>query len=331
MKRIGNLMPEIATLDNLYLAYYKARRGKHWKQEVLDFERNLQDHLLALQAELVTGKIAVGDYHYFRIYDPKERQICAASFRERVLHHALMNVCHAHFERYQIHDSYACRVGKGSHAAVIRAREFSKKNRYFAKLDVRKYFETIDHNKLKVALARVFKDQTLLQIFYDGIDAYEIEQNKGVPIGNLTSQYFANHFLAQADHFVKETLSAKYYVRYMDDMVLWHNDLKILNAQVKSLENYLLDVLGCTPKQSVISRVKRGLPFLGYVVWHNKLSLAKRSRKRFLRNMKRLTHDLRHNIITERTYQSKILPILAFLLPTNSFLFRKSVLLRLET
>lgn len=133
--------------------------------------------------------VSVGDYHYFKVFDPKERSICAAAFNERVLHHALMNVCHPIFERAQIFDSYASRIGKGTYAALDRASHFTKRYKWFLKLDFKKYFDSIQHGVVKSQLQRLFKDQELLNIFNSIIDTYEVAPSQGVPIGNLTSQY----------------------------------------------------------------------------------------------------------------------------------------------
>ena len=177
-----------------------------------------------MQKGLVAQTLQIGDYHYFKIHDPKERLICAASFSERVLHHAVMNVCDPFFNRYQIFDSYACRKSKGTYAALDRARHFNHHFKWYLKLDVRKYFDSIHHGRLKRLLVKQFKDKSLLDLFNGIIDSYHVSDACGIPIGNLTSQYFANHYLAVADHFIKEELRIKGYVRYMDDMVLWHND-----------------------------------------------------------------------------------------------------------
>jgi len=328
MVKTGNLLPHIATLDNLYLAYWKAKRGKEHKEEVFAFGQNLKANLLTLQTDLLNGAVEIGNYHYFTIYDPKERLICASSFRERVLQHALMNICHHTFEKFQINDSYACRKNKGTYAALDKAKVFSSKYRFFAKLDVRKYFETIDHQLLKDALCRLFKDKDLLAIFDQIIGSYENVPQKGIPIGNLSSQYFANHFLGIADHFIKEQLNAKAYLRYMDDMVIWDNDLATLNAIVKEFENFLGKNLLCPMKPSVINAIENGLPFLGYVVYSHKVNLAKRSRTRFVRKLKHLDALLAQHQIGESVYQKKILPLLAFVQKANSFLFQKKVILR---
>jgi RNA-directed DNA polymerase len=327
MRKTGNLLPRIAALDNLYLAYWKAKRGKEHKPEVFAFGQNLKANLLALQTGLFSGTLKIGDYHYFTIYDPKERLICASSFRERVLQHALMNICHDTFEKFQINDSYACRKGKGTYAALDKAKIFSAKYRFFAKLDVRKYFETIDHQLLKQALARLFKDQALLAVFHQIIGSYQNAPQKGIPIGNLSSQYFANYFLGLADHFIKEQQRAKAYVRYMDDMVIWANDLARLNVLVKEFENFLSQKLLCALKPSVINAIDKGLPFVGYVVYRRKVNLARRSRTRFRRKLNHLNALLANQQITEAAYQRKILPLLAFVQKADAFLFQKKVIL----
>jgi len=142
MKRQGNLIEKIAALDNLELAYYQAQKGKADKKEVYEYGQWLQENLLKLQQQILTGEVEVGNYHYFTIYDPKERLICAAPFDQRVLHHALMNVCHPFFEKVQIFDSYASRLGKGTYAALERAKFFNRRYQWFLKLDFRKYTST---------------------------------------------------------------------------------------------------------------------------------------------------------------------------------------------
>ena len=164
-KKASNLLAAIADPDNLRLAFWKARKGKSYSEEVEAYRQNLDANLMDLRRQILRGSVEVGDYRYFKIFEPKERQICASAFREQVLHHALMNICHPYFERVLISDSYASRKGKGTHRAVERAQYFSRKNRYFLKLDVRKFFESIHHDVLKTQLSRLFKDTMLLNIF----------------------------------------------------------------------------------------------------------------------------------------------------------------------
>jgi len=224
MKRAGNLIARIADPDNLRLAFLKAAKGKRAHACVSVFAAQLNEQTASLRNEIICGTPDVGHYTFFTIHDPKKRVICAASFRERVLHHAVMNVCEPVFEAYQFHDSYACRVGKGTHAALRRAGFFARRYAWYLKMDIRKYFDSIDHETLRHLLTRRFKDTKVLAIFSRVIESYATAHGKGVPIGNLLSQHWANFYLGLFDHWVKETLRVNGYVRYMDDFILWHNE-----------------------------------------------------------------------------------------------------------
>jgi len=243
MKRVNNLLPLIEDMGNLRLAFWKAGKGKRHAAAVLVYQENLEVNLRELQGQIRAGCVAVGDYRYFLVYEPKEREICASAFREQVLHHALMNVCHPHFDRKLIHDCYASRKGKGTYAALERAKDYTRKYSWYLKLDVRKFFASIHHDVLKGQLAAMFKEERLLRIFFQIIDSYEASQGRGVPIGNLTSQYFANHYLSGLDHYIKEQLGMEAYVRYMDDMVLWNDDKMVLKAVDKVVTAYLENCL----------------------------------------------------------------------------------------
>jgi len=322
MKRENNLVLSIADPDNLRLAFWKARMAKDSKMEVADFRISLDKNLLLLRNELLSGNVQVGNYHYFTIYDPKERKICAAEFRERVLHHALMNVCHANFEKYQISDSYASRIGKGTYAALERAAAFQKKYKWFLKLDVRKYFDSIDHEVLKSMLLKRYKDQALLQVFFQIIDSYQSVAGKGLPIGNLTSQYFANHYLAFADHHIKEKMQVPAYVRYMDDMVIWADDKNLLLRIGYEFQSFLESELSLTLKPFCLNSTVKGLPFLGYVLFPATTLLNNRSCKRFKIKLKQYTYKLNHEEWSQNEYQAHILPLIAFVKHANTFSLR---------
>jgi hypothetical protein len=286
----------------------------------------LQANLVSLSTQINNGQVTVGNYHYFTIYDPKERVICAAPFNQRVLHHALMNVCHPIFEKYQVFDSYASRLGKGTYAALKRAASFQKKFTYFLKLDVRKYFDSIDQHALTDMLASRFKEDKLLRIFYDITDSYQTQSGKGVPIGNLTSQYFANHYLGLSDHFVKEKLGVKAYVRYMDDMVLWDNNKDTLLAKGKLFEYFIAEKLQLVLKPFCLNSSNHGLPFLGYTVFPNKIQLNTNSRKRFKQKLATYQNNLNKNIWSQQDYQKHVGPLLAFANHANSFSYRQQCL-----
>lgn len=330
MKRQGNLLESIADPENLRLAFWKARKGKEGKTEVAEFRKCLEKNLLTIREELLTGKVEIGNYQYFTIYDPKERLICAASFRERVLHHALMNVCHANFEKYQIFDSYASRIGKGTYAAIERATNFQKKYKWFLKLDVRKYFDSINHAKLKVLLTKRFKDKMLLQVFFKIINSYSTSVGKGLPIGNLTSQYFANHYLAVADHYIKEKLQAPAYVRYMDDMVIWSDDKTTLLDIGKKFQAFIESELNLSLKPYCLNSSDKGLPFLGYSLFPNKVLLNGESRKRFISKMKNFLYKLKTNVWDQKEYQNHVVPLIAFVKHANSLGLRQKLMQTIE-
>lgn len=328
MKRIGNLIEDAASLENLVHAHYRAKRGKYWKPEVLRFSNKLSENLNKLQAGILNGSVEVGDYHYFTIYDPKERLICAASYPERVLHHALMRVCDPYFESYQISDSYATRKGKGTFKAVDRAWGFQKKYSFFLKLDVRKYFDSIDHAILLNMLCRRFKDARLLALFKRILGSYHTGTGKGLPIGNLTSQYFANYYLGLLDHRLKETHRVKAYVRYMDDFVVWHDDKSWLQALAQETTAFLETHLALTLKTCRVDSVKNGLPFLGFRLFPNKKILSARSKKRYARKMQSLAEELLSGTISQAKYQARATALTAFAEKGYSLKFRQNINLR---
>jgi len=330
MKRAGYLTDEIADLENLRLAFWKAKKGKSGKEEVRVFGKNLDKNLISMSGEILGGAVSVGDYSYFRVYDPKERLICAAAFRERVLHHAIMNVCGPLFEKFQIHDSYATRPGKGQYAALERVRGWVVKGLWFCKLDVRKFFDSIDHGILYRQLCGKFKDAHLLGIFRRIIDSYGTAPGRGVPIGNLTSQYFANFYLAHLDHFVKEKLRVKKYVRYMDDMVALYSDKEDLIKFSKGVENYCESELKLKLKPVCLNSAETGIPFLGYVIFPDGVRLNKGSKRRFLLKHGLYARKLETGEWSQKEYARRAEPLFAFTRFANSLGFRRSVMEKTE-
>jgi len=329
MQRANKLITAVADLDNLRLAFWKARKGKSYAKEVQDYRHALDQNLLDLRLQILTSQVKVGNYRYFKVYDPKKRQICASAFGEQVLHHALMNVCHATFERSQIFDSYASRKGKGTYAALDRARSYARKSRFFLKLDVRKFFDSIHHSVLKNQIHDLIKDQRVLAIFYSIIESYDAAPDgngRGVPIGNLTSQYFANHYLSGLDHYIKEVLKIKAYVRYMDDMILWHDDKEVLKDAYHAIIQYVENILHCNLKPELINYSSCGLPFLGYLLFPHHTRLAQRSKKRFIRKWNILQELYDSGEWDESKCQRHLLPLLAFTQHADAKSFRKKVM-----
>lgn len=323
MKRAGNLIERIADTDNLRLAFFKACRGKRGKAEVLRFRASLDSELRGLREELLSGSADWGEYHSFRVHDPKPRTIHAPPFRARVAHHAIINICEPAFENYQIFDSYACRKGKGLHAALDRATRFAQHGDWYLQMDVRKYFDSIDHAILKRLLRRRFKDRVVVSLFDSIIDSYETAPGKGVPIGNLTSQYFANHYLGLLDHYVKEELRYRRYARYMDDFVVWSESKACARSIRAGIEGFLYDRLSLELKPVNSNACERGMTFLGHRVFPGVTRLARRSRDRFRRKASRYIRLWEAGVWDEAELARHMEPLLAFVRRGTNRSFRQ--------
>lgn len=329
MKRAEQLIECVADPDNLRFAAWKAAKGKRHTAEVLKWFEHMEQHLPRLREQILSGHVQVGDYRYFTVFEPKKRQICASAFGEQVLHHALMNVCHDHFERVQVFDSYASRKGKGTYAALERAKHFSSRKAWFLKLDVRQFFGTVHHEVLKAQLARMFKDPTLLRIFHVIIDSFEPLPQRGLPIGNLTSQYFANHFICGLDHFILEKLRVACYVRYMDDLVLWHHDKAELQSTYAAVRHFVETELLAELKPELLRRTASGLPFLGYHIFPHHVRLLQQSKQRFFKKMRTVDENYHSGTWGEAQCQRRALPLLAFAAHADAAMLRKNLLSRL--
>jgi retron-type reverse transcriptase len=290
-----------ADYRNIREAFLKALRGKRASPEVISFCRNIDQNLETIQRRLRAEEIEWGAYETFAIRDPKPRTISAAPFADRIIHHALMNVLEDAFERPMIFHSYACRKGKGMHKAVEYAFTQCKTYPWFLKLDVRKYFDSVDHLVLKRLLVPLVQDSRLVNIFYSVIDSYSSSAggSKGVPIGNLTSQYFANVYLSPLDHYVLERLRPGAYCRYMDDFVLWARDRAALKAALEAVRRYAGEALRLTLKPPVIGKSALGLPFLGFLVKDSGIYLVAKSKRRVIQRMKEVNGALEAGAITE--------------------------------
>lgn len=331
MKRAGNLMDKIAEPNNLRLAFYKAQKGKRSKSDVQLFVKNLDKNLVKLRDGILNNTVEIGNYHYFKIYDPKERLICASAFVERVLQHAIMNICHPVFESFQISDSYACRLNKGTFAALDRAAKFQQQSAWFLKLDIKKYFNSIHHAILMEMLQRRIKDEKVLRLLYRIIESYENLPGCGLPIGNLTSQYFANHYLALADHFAKEQLHLKYYVRYMDDMVLWSNSCdQLMDAGLKFVQ-FIEESLQLELNPPSLNKTEHGLTFLGFRVYPGKTLLSQRSKLRFFTKLKAKTIALDSGVINQQEFSQTAMALYGFIGHANSKGFSVKTLNRIRT
>jgi len=293
VQRVGSLKEKFLSFENLYSAYKKARRStKNYTSYKFAF--HVEKELLLLQEELTNESYVHGGYYYFTIFEPKERVISIAKFRDRVVHHALVNVLEPIYEKQFIFDSYATRKDKSTHKAIKRAQVFLRKNRWFLKMDVKKFFGSIDHDVMNAVIRRKIKDRYILdlckKIITKGGDG-----TKGLPIGNLTSQFFANVYLDALDHYVKEEQHQKFYVRYMDDFCVFGDDKDSLKRLSKSIAVFLQDKLKLKVKEptTLINNGLHGLPFLGMRIFPQMIRLK---RENFIRSFNKLkTREWEYN------------------------------------
>lgn len=305
MKHRGQLWDELVSFDNLYGAYRKARRGKRDLASVERFEFHRELELARLREELIGGIYHPGAYRTFQLHDTKPRMISAAPFRDRIIHHSLCNVLEPIFEHTFIFDSYASRPGKGTHRAIRRYQAFARDKTYVLKCDVRQFFPSIDHQILKTRLARKIKDPRVLHLahliidnsnpqaevhgLFPGDDLFTAqERRRGMPIGNQTSQFFGNVYLDALDHFVKETLGCRCYLRYVDDFVILDDDKGRLAEARDRIEEFLQSMrLWLHPRKRTISRTTDGIRLLGFRVWPGRIWMCqdylKKVRRRFRR------------------------------------------------
>lgn len=299
-KTYNNLFPQIYDFESLHAAYLRARAGKRNRLEVQRFERDLEGNLIQLQNELIWGQYQIGSYRLFRVYEPKERQVAALPFRDRVVQHALVAAIEPIWERRFIADSYACRPGRGTHRGADKAQAMLRQvkrehGRVFVfKADIAKYFASIDHTILKQQLRRRIACRptlALLDHIIDSANGIHSTPGVGLPIGNLSSQLCANIVLHDLDEFVKHGLRQRHYVRYMDDFIVVHHDRAHLQRVRVKVERFLAQRLRLTTNHKTdifpIAPLRgRALDFLGYRMWPTHRRLRKSS-------IARITHTLR--------------------------------------
>ena len=295
---------DLCAWDNLLLAYRRASQGKRGHPNVAAFEHRLEDHLLDVQAELRAYTYRPGPYHSFYIHEPKRRLISAAPFRDRVVHHALCNLIEPISERSFIADSYANRIGKGTHRALNRAQELSRHDPYVLPCDIRQFFPSIDHAMLRQILARKIADDRVLwlidrildsgrgvlseeyaMVYFPGDDLFAVDRPRGLPIGNLTSQFWANVYLSPFDHFVKRTLRCQGYVRYVDDFLFFATDKRTLWHWKQAVQERLADFRLTIHPETHPRPVTEGIPFLGFTIFPHRRRLKRRKGLYFRRKL----------------------------------------------
>lgn len=289
MKRFGNLFDKIISIDNLQLADAKARRGKGNSYGVLKHDKQRVENIKKLHESLKHSRFKCSEYRIFTIYEPKEREIYQLPYYpDRIVHHALMNVLEPIWCNIFTADTFSCIKGRGVHGAMKRMDYILKdidNTTYCLKIDIRKYYPSIQHDILKKIIRKKIKCYETLKM----IDCI-IDSAQGVPIGNYLSQYFANLYLAYFDHWIKEIVQVKYYVRYADDMVFFSGDKQYLSGLLVQVNNYLVENLSLDLKSNyqIFPVEKRGVDFVGFVFWHTHKKMRKSIKQNFARKLKYL-------------------------------------------
>lgn len=294
MKTYTDLYPQICTFPALYRAYLLCKRGKRDKDYVTEFERDLEQNLLSLREELAADQWQPGQYSRFFVEDPKRRLINAPEFRDRVVHHAVSALLIQIWDPMFPYDSFACRVGKGTHAAVDRMQQFMRRypvgSGYVLQLDVKSYFASIDHEVLIGLVAKRIRDRRFMHVIRQIVKSYEDEPDVGIPLGNLTSQVFANIYLHELDMFAKHDPRIKHYIRYMDDVALVHTDPQQLWSWRDAIGEFLDWTLKLRlhQKKQVLTPIDCGIDYLGYIVYRDHRRVRSRNVHRIYRNIKRM-------------------------------------------
>jgi retron-type reverse transcriptase len=308
MKTYTQLYSQIYAFENLWQAFHQARRGKRARAEVAGFEYHLERNLFELERDLRAGSYQPGPYHHFYIREPKRRKISAAPFRDRVVHHALCNVIMPIFESRFLDQSYACRVAKGTHRALDHAQRLARRYRFVLQGDIVQFFPSIDIQILRSLIARRIADPQVMSLvdrilasgagvleseytpqYFPGDDLFTPwERPRGLPIGNLTSQFWANVYLHELDTFIAQELRCGTFVRYADDIVIFSDDKTWLHATRAQLEKKLVDLrLVLHDRKTQIYPTETGIPFLGFRLFPAYRRLKRPNLIQFKRRMRK--------------------------------------------
>lgn len=327
MNTYKNLYPIVISYDNLVASWRKARRGKRYTPVAAAFERKLDIELLTLYDQLQSTAYQPGGYRSFTVHEPKRRKISAAPFRDRVVHHALCNVIVPIYERKFIFDSYANRKGKGTHAALDRCTHYMRRYKYVLQCDVQQFFPAIDHQILTDILAKTIACAPTLDLckkiidsgvgiladeyamrWFPNDDLFEAARPRGLPIGNLTSQFWANVYMNELDQYVKHTLRCKGYVRYVDDFLLFADDKLTLHRWRESIITFLQKLrLTIHEKRAQPCPVEQGIPFLGFTVYPDHRRLKRSKGIAYRRHLKTLYRQFKAGEITREQGRASVM------------------------
>lgn len=330
MRTVGGLHEQMLKRENLLSAVHLASRGRRQQPCVRRYLENLDAELDDLHDQLASASPRCGECHQFEIHDPKRRLITAPVFRERVLHHAVMNVCAPVLDRRLMHHSYACRKGKGTFAALRAAKAAARRASWFLKLDVRKYFDSIPHDRLLAALGRVFREAPVLRVLNTLLRGYGSAPT-GLPIGTLISQHLANFYLAALDTFILQELQpSSGCVRYMDDLAIWFDDKASARTARDRIIGFTHSQLALEFKTAFINRTAHGMDFLGHRVFPQRTGLNRSSRQRFKAKLHGLNEAWLAGSLSEMGAQARATALVSFTSHADSLAWRQRVLRDLE-
>ena len=343
MKTYKNLYQKVCSFDNLISAFRKARKGKSKKDYVINFELKLQKNLKCLQKDLINKTYFPSNLKKFVIRDPKTRTIHSSIFRDRIVHHAIINILNPIYEKIFIYDSFASRKNKGSHKAINRFESFIKKvssngrliknsfnnnsiQGYVLKADFRHYFDSVNHKILINILRKKIDDENLISLIKIVLENFESSKGVGMPLGNYTSQFFANIYLNELDYYVKHTLKSKYYIRYVDDFVILHKNKKRLKYFLEHINNFIPCLkIKLHPDKSEIHPLRNGITFLGYRIFYHCRLLRQRNIRYFTKELKKNISLYKNKDITKEQIESRINGWLGYAKFGNTFNFRNKI------
>ena len=345
MKTYRNLYDNLCSFDNLIKAFKKARKGKTKKWYVKEFESNLENNLLQLKYELETLTYQPRPLKKFIIRDPKTRVIHASHFRNRIIHHALCNIIEPLFDKTFIYDSYANRKKKGAHAGLKRFDFFQRKVSqngkmvrnakddnmvvgYALKADIRHYFDNVDHEILLNIIKKKIRDNKVIWLVQNILDNHNFKVlGKGMPIGNLTSQFFANVYLNELDYFVKHVLKAKYYLRYVDDFVILHRSKEALEDYKRQINEFLKTIkLELHSEKSRIMPLHNGVSLLGFRIFYHYKLPRKSNIRNFEKKLIELIKDYNEGMISKEKLMESVEGWCAYAIHGNTYKLRKKLI-----
>jgi RNA-directed DNA polymerase len=344
MKTYKNIYKNICSLNNLKLAFKKSRKGKSSKPYVKLFEANLKQELNNLKQELELLKYRPKPLKRFIINDPKTRTIHASAFRDRVVYHALVNILEPIYEKIFIYDNFANRKNQGTHKAVIRFENFKRKisknyqlvknaynnnliKGYCLKADIKHYFKTVDHEILLEIIKRKIKDKKVVCLIKQILNNFD-NKIQGMPLGNLTSQFFANIYLNELDYFVKHKLKIKYYLRYVDDFAILHNSKQQLKLWKEQISIYLKEKLRLElhKDKSKIIPLRNGINLLGYEIFGHYRLLRKRNLRFFKRKFNKNLELFEQGILSYEDFIEGLQGWFGYARWANTYNLRKNII-----